>query len=344
MTNKSWRIRSCLAIFNTLGVFIVLAGCRQCADSPPATHLSHGRPSCGNGWCAECGPCSGFHPTVWQSWQEGAMAARCSEGEPARPAGSELFPELVPTPAAQGSGKPATPDLPVPSRSEAPRGKRRKTSDRRSRRQTSSRFRPAGARSRPGKAGRQTSGSCSAVDARSFHGTDHRGARGDSVQLGPREPGGAVRSDSHLFLHPQPTAAGIFCGFRPAAQRQRPGPGEPVAEVTPYSGSSGFRCERRKTLAGVPPLGGFVAEIPPKGGTPRDRPSSLHLNRKSRNFFCYTLAEVNHETHEKGKDLRIVACSFLVVFSRVFRAFRVLSLMPIVHCHADWPPLFKIGP
>ncbi len=123
MTNKSWRIRSCLAIFNTLGVFIVLAGCRQCADSPPVTHLSHGRPSCGNGWCAECGPCSGFHPTVWQSWQEGAMAARCSEGEPARPAGSELFPELVPTPAAQGSGKPATPDLPAPSRSEAPPGK-----------------------------------------------------------------------------------------------------------------------------------------------------------------------------------------------------------------------------
>ena len=37
-------------------------------------------------------------------------------------------------------------------------------------------------------------------------------------------------------------------------------------------GSSGFRCERGKTAAGVPPLGGISGSIPPKGGTPARSP------------------------------------------------------------------------
>ena len=38
------------------------------------------------------------------------------------------------------------------------------------------------------------------------------------------------------------------------------------------AGSSGFRCERCKTAAGVPPLGGISGSIPPKGGTPARSP------------------------------------------------------------------------
>ena len=38
------------------------------------------------------------------------------------------------------------------------------------------------------------------------------------------------------------------------------------------NGSSGFRCERGKTAAGVPPLGGISGSIPPKGGTPARSP------------------------------------------------------------------------
>ena len=43
-------------------------------------------------------------------------------------------------------------------------------------------------------------------------------------------------------------------------------------------GSSGFRCERCKTAAGVPPSGGIAPELPPEGGTPARSP--IHLAPK----------------------------------------------------------------
>ena len=50
-------------------------------------------------------------------------------------------------------------------------------------------------------------------------------------------------------------------------------------------GSSGFRCERRRTLAGVPPLGGISPAIPPKGGTPTRSPVQF-APKTGRAEFC----------------------------------------------------------
>ena len=83
MTIQASRIRSCLVPLPVLAMCVALAGCNldQGPGSAAATHLIPGRPPCTNSWCAQCGPCSGFHPTVWQSWQEGSMAVRGSPGE-----------------------------------------------------------------------------------------------------------------------------------------------------------------------------------------------------------------------------------------------------------------------
>ncbi len=126
MTIQASRIRSCLVPLPVLAMCVALAGCNldQGPGSAAATHLIPGRPPCTNSWCAQCGPCSGFHPTVWQSWQEGSMAVRGSPGEtgiapaqhlpkdgsgPALPAPSQPRPEAIPTPEAQKGGEPTTP-------------------------------------------------------------------------------------------------------------------------------------------------------------------------------------------------------------------------------------------
>ena len=273
------------------------------------------------------------------------MAARCSEGEPARPAGSELFPELVPTPAAQGSGKPATPDLPAPSRSEAPPGK---AAENVGPQIPSPDKQPVPARKEPAPA--QEKPADKPADPVPPLMLDHStgpitAAPGATVSNSARrEPGGAVRSDSHLFLHPQPTAAGIFCGFRPAAQRQRPGPGEPVAEVTPYSGSSGFRCERRKTLAGVPPLGGFVAEIPPKGGTPARSPLQFAPKTGRAGIFSATLSQRLTTKHtKKGKTCGSLPVRFSLSSLACFVPFVFYLLCPSCIATLTGLPCSKSG-
>ena len=49
-------------------------GSRQ--GSPTIAHLLPGRPPAADRWCMEGSPCfNGFHPTVWQTGQEGVMAA-----------------------------------------------------------------------------------------------------------------------------------------------------------------------------------------------------------------------------------------------------------------------------
>ena len=48
---------------------------------------------------------------------------------------------------------------------------------------------------------------------------------------------------------------------------------ETAAEMRPFFGPSGFGCERRKTAAGVAPLGGG---LPPQARLQRGRPSTLH--------------------------------------------------------------------
>ena len=54
--------------------------------------------------------------------------------------------------------------------------------------------------------------------------------------------------------------------------------------VLEFSGSSGFRCERGKTAAGVPPLGGISGSIPPKGGTPARSPVQFAPKTGRANF------------------------------------------------------------
>ena len=136
MTSHAMQTRSCLAVFHVLGAFVVLAGCRADPESglQPLNHVCHGNQSYAGAGYAQCGPGSGFHPTVWQSWHESGMAMRCNQGEndmvPGQhglnaPNGSVLpasgpLPEMISAPEAQKSGKEATPVPPAePSRTES---------------------------------------------------------------------------------------------------------------------------------------------------------------------------------------------------------------------------------
>ena len=136
MTNQTWRTRSCLVPLPVLAMCVALAGCNRDRGPgvPAMTHVVPGNSPCANCWCAQCGPCSGFHPTVWQSWQEGSMALRgreCENGTapvqhglnaengPALPAPSRPHPEWIPTPEANKSDESTTPGMAAPPRSDS---------------------------------------------------------------------------------------------------------------------------------------------------------------------------------------------------------------------------------
>lgn len=131
MRDQASRVRSCLALLNMLAVCVLLAGCQlnRGAGCPAETSGFHGKWPCANRWSTGCGPCSGFQPTVWQTWQEGSMAMRCNRGEmgiapgqidtsdPSLPAASRPLPETIPLPDARKSGESRTQIVPEPPRS-----------------------------------------------------------------------------------------------------------------------------------------------------------------------------------------------------------------------------------
>ncbi len=160
MTNQTWRTRSCLVPLPVLAMCVALAGCNRDRGPgvPAMTHVVPGNSPCANCWCAQCGPCSGFHPTVWQSWQEGSMALRgreCENGTapvqhglnaengPALPAPSRPHPEWIPTPEANKSDESTTPGMAAPRGATRSRPRQRRAADRKSQVKTRGRLRPA---------------------------------------------------------------------------------------------------------------------------------------------------------------------------------------------------------
>jgi hypothetical protein len=135
MTNQVPRIRSCLALLCTGAVLLVLTGCRldRGTGSPELPHLFGGKAFCPSRWNVECGACSGFHPTVWQPWTEGPMAARCRDSgvstsllqqdlikksEFEASGAPHTSPETIPVPEAQKGGATAAPHTIAPPHNE----------------------------------------------------------------------------------------------------------------------------------------------------------------------------------------------------------------------------------
>ncbi len=129
MTNQVLRIRSCLAVFNLLATVAVLAGCGldRGTRCTPGAQPCQEKPCGCRGWCRQCGPSTGFHPSVWESWQEGRMAARCCgddifdapaehdlKGAGPAPLAAPV-PEAIPVPKAEGGKAATAPDVVEPS-------------------------------------------------------------------------------------------------------------------------------------------------------------------------------------------------------------------------------------
>ena len=119
MTDYAWRIRACRAPLEVLAVCVLMSGCAayQAEQTPMMTHVV-----AGDGTTHRCymACSSGFHPTVWQTWQEGSMAMRSGGVEmgtpPVQPGPNDRAAPGLPPP-----GPPIPESIPTP-KPEPPKG------------------------------------------------------------------------------------------------------------------------------------------------------------------------------------------------------------------------------
>ncbi len=159
MTDYAWRIRACRAPLEVLAVCVLMSGCAayQAEQTPMMTHVV-----AGDGTTHRCymACSSGFHPTVWQTWQEGSMAMRSGGVEmgtppvqpgpndraaPGLPPPGPPIPESIPTPKPEPpkGEMPNPPGVLAPLTSDALPKTAIESGSRKSRNQTRNRLRPA---------------------------------------------------------------------------------------------------------------------------------------------------------------------------------------------------------